>query len=62
MVVEGTTKHRGGAGRRVGGRGTRGTSKKGKQQGDSSESSEARSRHQGRGLGGKTDTEYAQGR
>ena len=41
MVVEGTTKHRGGAGRRVGGRGTRGTSKKGKQQEDPSGSSEA---------------------
>ena len=40
MVVEGTTKHRGGTGSRVGGKGARGTSKKNKQQEDQSESSE----------------------
>ena len=39
MVVEGTTKHRGGTGSRVGGKGARGTSKN-KQQEDQSESSE----------------------
>jgi hypothetical protein len=41
MVAERTTRNKGGAARRVGGRAPRSTSKKGKQQEDSSESSEA---------------------
>ena len=41
MVVEETTKNKGGAGKRVGGKGTRSTSKKNKQQEDSSGSSDA---------------------
>ncbi len=53
MVVERTTRNRGGAARRVGGRAPRGTSKKGKQQEDSSESSEADTNGE--------DTEDAQG-
>ena len=39
-VVEETTKNKGGAGKRVGGKGTRGTSKKQKQQWDSPESAD----------------------
>ena len=40
MVVEETTKNKGGAGKRVGGKGTRSTSKKNTQQEDSSEFSD----------------------
>ena len=59
MVVEETTKNKGGAGTRVGGKGTRSTSKKNKQPEDSSESSDEDT--QGSGLGDRTDKEDAEG-